>query len=175
MSAYRSSGNRQRAEELGVVAFLEKPFQISKLVEEVDRYFEDRERAQADEAASPSAAVSGDESNNLTHFKLQDLVQLFCLNGRNILITIAPEGIPVAGEIYIQRGRVIHADFQHQTGDDAFFAMMRIENPTLKVKDWHAPVPVSIQLSWERLLLQSAIDVDQHHFPNTSTGRRQNG
>ncbi len=163
ITAYRSTVNRQMAESLGVLLFLEKPFPIPRLIEEVESFFQRRENPEPPVTAPPPEEPAPErESSALTHFKLQDLVQLFCLNGRNILITVASESTRATGEIYIQRGRVIHADFEGKTGDEGFHALMGMPEPVLRVKDWTAPVPVTIQTNWEHLLLQSAIHFDLH-------------
>jgi len=167
MSAYRSASNRQQAADLGVILFLEKPFQVPKLMEAVEYFFQQREQPEPDpeEEAIPAGA---DDSSALIHFKLQDLVQLFCLNGKNVVITVASEIRAPAGEIYIQRGRLIHADFLGETGDDAFHTMMQISQPLLKVNDWAAPVPVTISTGWEILLLESAIRGDEQDVQDES-------
>lgn len=171
MSAYRSASNRQQAESLGVFLFLEKPFQIARLIEEVENFFTRKDMAsEAAPAAEPSAPdpepdpnalpPEAKESSGLLHFKPQDLVQLFCLNGRNILLTVASPADESSGEIYIQRGRVLHATYLGKTGDEAFHALMHIPQPQLKVKDWSETVPVTVESGWEHLLLQSAIQFD---------------
>jgi len=165
MSAYRSASNRQQAASLGVLAFLEKPFQFPKLKDAIESFYQKREQAPVEPVKTAEQQAS-DESGALAHFKLQDLVQLFCLNGKNVLITVSPGAQAPAGEIYIQRGRVIHADYTGRTGDDAFHAMMRIGRPLLKVNDWVAPVPVSIATGWEHLLLESAVRMDERTEPD---------
>jgi DNA-binding NtrC family response regulator len=42
MTAYRSSEYRRKADELGVIDFIEKPFAISVLAETIDRFFSQR-------------------------------------------------------------------------------------------------------------------------------------
>jgi DNA-binding response OmpR family regulator len=167
MTAYRSSGNRQQAADLGVITFFEKPFRVPKMLEDVRNFFEKREQPEAEEAAP--AKAPGDDSGALAHFRLQDLVQLFCLNGKNVMITVARDA-SLAGEIYIQRGRVIHAAFAEKAGDEAFYTMMRIDRPILKVDDWAAPVPVTISTGWEHLLLQAAMTIDQIQAADESPG-----
>lgn len=169
MSAYRSASNRQQAEELGVVLFLEKPFQIPRLIEVVVAYFERKENpppVAAVPAPTPPRSPSQEETSMLSHFKLQDLVQLFCLNGRNILITVTHPEHRAHGEIYIQRGRLTHVEFHGKSGDEAFLTLMQLRDPVLRVKDWAAPVPVTIESSWEYLLLQSAIHQDHQTAPD---------
>ncbi len=174
MTAYRSPSNRELATELGVELFLEKPFQIPVLIQEVENYFRAREATLAPELpakpeTAPLPSVTGDPSA-LVIFKLQDLVQLFCLNGRNILISVDPgTGLP-PGEIYIQRGNVIHATYNGRTGEEGFHALMQIPSPVLKAKDWAEPVPVTIKSSYIHLLLESAVHVDHQVERQASAG-----
>jgi len=160
MSAYRSASNRQQATDLGVITFLEKPFQIPKLLDTVRGFFLQREQptpvAQPVPMAPPVEATGA-----LAHFKLQDLVQLFCLNGKNVRITVGWENKTPAGEIHIQRGRVIHADFNGVTGEEAFHSLILVPRAILRVNDWAAPVPVTITTGWEHLLLEAAVRVDE--------------
>ena len=163
MSAYRSPGNRQQAEELGAILFLEKPFQISGLVEAVKNYFDLREKPAAIPDLVPARSRAPvNKTSSLSHFRLEDLVQLFCLNGRNMLITVTPgPGQPI-GKIYIQQGCLTHVEFNGLTGDEGFLALMQHRDPHLKVKDWTAPVPVTVKTNWQSLLLQSAVRYDNH-------------
>lgn len=162
MSAYRSPSNRAQAEELGVYLFLEKPFQIAKLVEEVENYFQRREMAASiPEEVVETPAATATETSELAHFKPQDLVQLFCLNGRNVVLSVFPAAGQPYGNIYIQRGRVLHADFEGKTGNEAFYDLINLRNSSLKVKDWTEPVPVTIETNWEHLLLEAAVQQDE--------------
>jgi DNA-binding response OmpR family regulator len=163
MSAYRSASNRQQAADLGVLVFLEKPFPIPRLLEAVRSFFQQREQPAPEPVApaAPAAPVAAGATSSLAHFKLQDLVQLFCLNGRNVRITVAWETKAPAGEIHIQRGQVIHADFGGKTGEEAFHDLMQVPRSILRVNDWAAPVPVTISTGWELLLLHAAIRVDE--------------
>ncbi len=165
MSAYRSPSNRQQAADLGVITFFEKPFPIPKLIEAVRNFFQQLEQPAPEptQAPAPTPPASVGATGSLAHFKLQDLVQLFCLNGKNVRITVARESKMPAGEIHIQRGRVIHADFGGKTGEEAFHDLMQVSNPILRVNDWAAPVPVTISTGWELLLLHSAIRTDEEN------------
>ena len=91
-----------------------------------------------------------------THFKPQDLVQLFCLNGRNVRITLDFEPGKSSGYFYIQRGRVLHAEYGNLKGEEAFFALIHEPNPHLALEEWSAPVEQTLESSWEHLLLESA-------------------
>ena len=155
MTAYRSPAYRQQADALGVSFFLEKPFPVATLVTAVERFFEHR----ASQAEAPKASAS-DEMNTMSHFKPQDLVQLFCLNGRNVRITLNFDSGKPTGYLYIQRGRVLHAEFGDLKAEEAFHALIHASDSSLALQEWNAPVEQTIQASWEHLLLESARQLD---------------
>jgi len=153
MTAYRSPAYRQQADALGVSYFLEKPFPVATLVTAVERFFE--ERATVDQAEAQKAPVENNDGT-MAHFKPQDLVQLFCLNGRNVRITLTFDSGKPVGYIYIQRGRVLHAEWGEQKAEAAFHAMMHETDSNLSLQDWNETVEQTIQSDWELLLLESA-------------------
>jgi len=165
MTAYRSPAYRQQADALGVSFFLEKPFPVATLVTAVERFFEQRaSEAEAQKAPPPSE----DEMNTMAHFKPQDLVQLFCLNGRSVRITLNFQPGKPTGYLYIQRGRVLHAEFGDLKGEEAFHALLHDANSSLSLQDWTAPVEQTIQSDWELLLLEAARLIDLHNDENAS-------
>jgi len=152
MTAYRSPGYRQQAEELGVCFFIEKPFAVNTLLKAVERFFVQRESARNRQPPTPPDA----SGNALAHFKPVDLVQLFCLNGRSVLISLNfGTGQPL-GRIYIQRGRVLHVECGSLQGEEAFYHMLRMPHPVLSLQDHIDPVPETVHASWECLLLEAA-------------------
>jgi CheY-like chemotaxis protein len=153
MTAYRSPGYRQQAEELGVCFFIEKPFAVNTLLKAVERFFIQRETARTRQLPPTPANTSG---NALAHFKPVDLVQLFCLNGRSVLISLNFHPGQHAGRIYIQRGRVLHVEFGSVQGEEAFYQMMKMPHPVLSLQDHIEPVPETVHASWECLLLETA-------------------
>lgn len=159
MTAYRSPAYRQQADALGVSFFLEKPFPVATLITAVERFFQHR-AAQAEAAQAPKSTTASGEMNTMAHFKAQDLVQLFCLNGRSVRIsmTVLPDQPP--GYLYIQRGRVLHAEYGKLKGEEAFHYLLQRDDVTLSLQDWTEPVEESIQLPWEHLLLESARQTD---------------
>jgi len=160
MTAYRSPAYRQQADALGVSFFLEKPFPVATLVTAVDRFFQHRIAAAQ---AEPQKTTDSGEMNTMAHFKAQDLVQLFCLNGRNVRITLnaSPEKPP--GYLYIQRGRVLHAELGELKGEEAFHVLLRETDANLSLQDWDDPVAQTIQSAWEHLLLESARQLDTNN------------
>jgi len=168
MTAYRSPAYRQQADALGVSFFLEKPFPVATLVTAVERFFEQRaSEAEAQKTPPPSGE---DEMNTMAHFKPQDLVQLFCLNGRSVRITLNFGAEKPMGYIYIQRGRVLHAEYGDLKAEEAFHALIHEPDSQLALQDWNTPVEQTIQSDWELLLLESARQLDlnsEEEVPDT--------
>jgi len=65
-----------------------------------------------------------------------------------------------AGYIYIQRGRVLHAEWGERKGEEAFHALLKQPDSTLALQDWNEPVAQTILAAWEHLLLESARQLD---------------
>lgn len=175
ISAYRSAGNHLQAKALGAGAFLEKPFTMSKLMTEVETFF--LKQAQ-DEITSENHSKRQPEiepllnSGLMNQFQVQDLVQLFCLNGRAVLIFLSAEHGRKSGSIYIQRGQVLHAELGELVGENAFQALLSLPEPKLSVKAWDRPAPQTITTKWEHLLLHAAVKSDHsvNEFPKSQVG-----
>ncbi|HSI82636.1 MAG TPA: response regulator [Candidatus Methylacidiphilales bacterium] len=158
MTAYRSPGLRQMADQLGVAFFIEKPFAVSNLLHAVEHFFATRP---ADMRPTvQTAPPSSNTMNALGHFSAQELVQLFCLNGRSVLISMSSFNNPMA-KIYIQKGRVMHCEYGELLGEKAFYAALRLQNPQLGIEDYALPVPQTVDNSWEWLLLEAARMADE--------------
>lgn len=160
MTAYRSPGYRHQADALGVAFFIEKPFAVNTLVRSVERFFLTREapRPPAATTAGPAKATA----NALSHFKVQDMVQLFCLNGRSMIIELTLPGIPERGIIVIHEGKVWHAELGTMIGEPAFFRILSVNNAECELDEIGERIfPQSVQASWEFLLLESARMADE--------------
>jgi DNA-binding NarL/FixJ family response regulator len=158
MTAYRSPAYRSMAEELGVVFFIEKPFAIAVLVKSIERYFAQRSavEAAAEALRAKKPTEKPEQKTAALHFKLQDLIQLFCLNGRNMLIRVKRADHPQSGHVYIQKGRVLHADWGDLKGEEAVFKLLAIDQLELDLQEYDQPVEQTIQVGWEWLLLEAA-------------------
>jgi response regulator RpfG family c-di-GMP phosphodiesterase len=139
----------QRALDLGVLDYVNKPAHADVLVAKL--------KALLDQRATPRTArgVSG----SLREMGLPDMVQVL-FHGRksgNLRIR-APEG---AGEIHFADGSVVNALWGELRGEDAFYAMLRLRDgefgldPTFK-----APSRV-INASSEALLLEGMRRMDE--------------
>ena len=158
MSAYRSKANREKARAVGAVAFLEKPFIVQQLIDEVRRYLTSSGKdSLLGELAPATSAIS--------HFRPDDLVQVFCLNGRSVVISVK-DSSGLIGQIYIQRGAVQHAEWSGISGDEAFHALLSLESPELTLGEWDRPILQTIDTAWEKLLLMAALKKDNSNPSN---------
>lgn len=156
MTAYRSPGYRQQADQLGVIFFIEKPFAVATLTQAVQGYF----AHQGEQPAAPQPVASQDIEKNsdaLKHFRAVDLIQLFCLNGRQVVLVLNYPGISQEGLIYIRKGKVMHVEFGSLQGEEAFFKLMSMGEPQLGIRaSEEDEVPETISMGWEYLLMEAA-------------------
>lgn len=160
MSAYHSTANRERAKAVGAVAFLEKPFTVQRLLQEVGKFL-----PPASNELPLLEATSGVPASS--HFRTEDLVQIFCLNGRSVVITLK-DSKGAGGKIYLQRGAVQHAEWNGIAGEDAFQALLSLNLPELTVGEWDGPVLQTVVTSWEKLLLIAALKKDRGDHSDVS-------
>jgi two-component system, OmpR family, response regulator SaeR len=155
MTAYRSPTYRQQADQLGVAFFVEKPFAVKTLLLAVERYFLQRQSPLQAMRTAPSVDA-------MTHFRLQDLVQLFCLNGRAVVLTVEFEAQASPGIVVIQKGRVWHVEWGNVQGEPAFHKLFGMTDSRLGIRELGAEeFPHTIQCGWEFLLLESARQSDE--------------
>jgi response regulator RpfG family c-di-GMP phosphodiesterase len=139
----------QKAFELGVLDFVNKPANADVLVAKMKALLDQRASARA------SRGVSG----SLREMGLPDMVQVL-FHGRksgNLRIR-AREG---SGEIHFVDGNVVNAMWGEQLGEDAFFAMLRLEDGEFALDPAFKPTGRVIHQSSEALLLEGMRRMDE--------------
>jgi response regulator RpfG family c-di-GMP phosphodiesterase len=139
----------QRAFELGVLDFVSKPAHAELLVAKL--------KAMLDQRANPRATrgVSG----RLRELGLPDMVQVL-FHGRksgNLKIR-APEG---SGEIHFADGHVVNALWGELRGEEAFYAMLRLNDGEFGLDPSFQSTSRVIQTSSEALLLEGMRRIDE--------------
>lgn len=102
MTAFGSPSVRQEAFRNGVVAYLEKPFDLSALKGELRRALE-----------TPVQAV--------VTYDLVEMTQVINLSRRDMLVQVTVNDR--VGTLYFERGELISAEYAGTRGDEAFLAM----------------------------------------------------
>lgn len=139
-----------RAFELGAADYVVKPSTTEVLVAKIRQTLERRP------AETRSAGVSG----SLADMSLPDLVQILS-QGRKTgkLVVTAADGRK--GEIEFLDGRVANAAFQGKTAQEAFYAMLVIQQGTFALDPAFRPNAVVIGESAEALLLEGMRRIDE--------------
>jgi hypothetical protein len=139
----------QKAFELGVLDFVNKPANADVFVAKLKAMLDQRASARA------SRGVSG----SLREMGLPDMVQVL-FHGRksgNLRIR-ARDG---SGEIHFVDGNVVDALWGDQKGEDAFFAMLGLEDGEFALDPAFKPTGRVIHQSSEALLLEGMRRIDE--------------
>ncbi len=141
----------QKAFELGVVDYVTKPASADVLVAKLKAMLEQRA------SASPRSAQG--VSGSLREMGLPDMVQVL-FHGRksgNLKIR-GPEG---AGEIHFVEGNVVNASFVGLKGEDAFYAMLKLQDGEFGLDPSFKAAERVINQSSEALLLEGMRRMDE--------------
>ena len=119
----------------------------------------------------------------LRKVSLTDLIQLECLNARSSVLEITTDSRH--GEVFIQHGRIIHAQAGSKSGVEAFIRLMQVPGGDFHIKAFREPPIRSIEVSSDRLLLEAShavdnnnhqpLDVDMAQNSNTTWFRKSSG
>lgn len=101
---------------------------------------------------------------------LQDVLQMECLGRKSSIVEVQTAN--VTGEIFINNGVVIHAQFKTATGTQALFHLLSLKGGSFRIKPFSAPSEVTISNSWESLLMEAAQMRDETTMIVQSSGQR---
>jgi CheY-like chemotaxis protein len=106
----------------------------------------------------------------LRTISLTDLIQLECLNARSSVLEISAD--KQFGRVFIKHGSIIHAQAGSKTGVDAFIRLMHMAGGDFNLKPFVDPGIRTIDMSCDRLLLETSHAVDnrraQEHVESDS-------
>jgi response regulator RpfG family c-di-GMP phosphodiesterase len=139
----------QKAFELGVLDFVNKPANADVLVAKLKAMLDQRASARA------SRGVSG----SLREMGLPDMVQVLFHGRKSGSLRI--RGREGSGEIHFVDGNVVNALWGEQRGEDAFFVMLRLEDGDFSLDPAFKPTGRVIHQSCEALLLEGMRRMDE--------------
>jgi len=143
MTAFKSA-EVQRITPGPFTGFLEKPFEFESLLELVDR-------ALAPNKVGFSGAISVQT--------LPDIVQLYALSSTTGVLRV--EHKADAGEVWFDRGAIVHAVTRGEVGDDAFYAIMMWTGGEFSMRAAAATPERSVRSNWQELLMESCRRLDE--------------
>jgi CheY-like chemotaxis protein len=85
---------------------------------------------------------------------LQDVIQMECL-GRNSSI-LEVQDRQMTGRIYIEDGRIVHADAGEIKGEAAFQKLLSLPGGSFQLQHFEPPAERTIEGQWEFLLMEAA-------------------
>jgi response regulator RpfG family c-di-GMP phosphodiesterase len=139
----------QKAFDLGVLDYVSKPAHADVLVAKLKALLEQRA------SSSGARGVSG----SLREMGLPDMVQVLFHGRKSGRLRIrAPEG---SGEIHFVDGNVVNALWGEQRGEDAFYAMLRIQDGEFGLDPTFKTAARLIHQSAEALLLEGMRRMDE--------------
>jgi hypothetical protein len=129
--------------KLGADLFLEKP----RTVADMEIVYRALKHVLALEETSGFRGV-------LRRANISDIIQMECLNQRSSIVEIiAAEG---GGEIFIERGNVVHAQTPASKGGDAFAQLVNLKFGEFNLKPFVEPRERTLSSRFEALLLAAA-------------------
>ena len=109
---------------------------------------------------------------NLQELELAEIVQLNC-RSKNMAHVIV-EANQEQGNIYFDKGQVVHAEYADQTGVDAFYEMLHWNDGRFIMETGVAPPRVTINTTWQNLLLTGLKTLDEKRLAtSTNTNRKE--
>lgn len=139
VTAYSSLELAAELRRISGIEILEKPFEIETLVGAVER---------------SQAAMQG-LSGNIVQAEFSDLVQMFVFGQASGRLEIRQND--KRGEIWFERGRIVHAECRGYQGNSAFFEIMTWKSGRFALSRGEGQAPGSnVDLGWQHLLLEGA-------------------
>ena len=143
MTAYPSNAYKNEAMLRGSLRFIEKPFDINDMRRTVQQVLKENEGFQG--------TVDGIE--------LMDIVQFNGLSRATAALKVTTTDHE--GMIFFKNGEVVHAMCDNESGERAFFTILRFQGGTLQNIRGVEPPTVSITKSLESLLFEVALKSDE--------------
>jgi len=134
--------------KLGADLFLEKP----RSVADMEIVYRALKHVLALEETSGFRGV-------LRRANIRDIIQMECLNQRSSIVEITSE--EAVGEIFIERGNVVHAQTAGSKGGEAFAQLVNLKSGEFKLKPFTEPGERTLSSRFEALLLAAAHAWDQ--------------
>ncbi len=157
MTATPLPGYRAHAEQLGVVRFLEKPFDLDKLADLIRATLGLDGWGETPESRF-KAALSG--------LTTMDIIQLKCLGGATQVLRFSiPDG--PWGKLHFRRGEIVHGETSDGlVGADALNMIVRWKGGRVEESAETVASVTTIQQDWQSALLEAVRLMDESEIPS---------
>ncbi|MCS7013024.1 MAG: response regulator [Chloroherpetonaceae bacterium] len=151
MTAYGSAAVQEEASRRGSLLYIEKPFDLEKLLSVVEDFFTRREQAAKSTASSSTESVQG----IIPGLQLMDVIQMNCLSRITSTLHIKRGDGAAEGIICFNKGNITHAETSTpRSGKDAFFEILTWKGGSFDTIE-QIPPTVTIVESWEQLMIEA--------------------
>jgi CheY-like chemotaxis protein/predicted regulator of Ras-like GTPase activity (Roadblock/LC7/MglB family) len=137
VTAFGSASTRTQALEGGVVSYLEKPFDLHTLKEELRRLLQQT-----------------GFSANLDSFDLLDVIQIITMSRKSIALLVNT-GLEERGVLGFQGGELVWAEYGSLRGEEAFFALAAHKNGVVIHQPWNEQITANVTQPLSRLIFQA--------------------
>jgi CheY-like chemotaxis protein len=148
LSSYPDDARRQNATQYGAELVLTKPLDYANfevLFETLDELL----HTQSEEGFRGVLRKIG----------LEDILQMECLSRHTSLLEVTGNG--EHGKIYIQQGKIVHAEFGRASGEQALNRLLGLKGGQFHHATYVEPEARTIEASWEFLLMEAARQKDE--------------
>ncbi len=143
MTAYPSSAYENEAMMSGSLRFIEKPFDINEMRSIIRQHLKDDKKFQG--------TIDG--------IDLLDIIQINGLSRTTAALKVTTED--QEGMIFFKSGQIVHAMYEQETGEAAFFKIIAFQGGTLQNNKGVETPAVTIEKSMESLLFEAALQSDE--------------
>jgi CheY-like chemotaxis protein len=144
MTAFGSPTARQEALRSGVIAYMEKPFDLRSLKEELRRL------------AAADASERADEEG----YDLLEVARVLNLSRRDIAVSVQGGGF--SGMLRFLRGELVYAEAGLLRGDQAFFAVCTPKGGQVQPMPWDGRTERNVTTPVSRLIFTALAERDNH-------------
>ena len=150
---------REQVSGLGAIHFLEKPVAHWDFVELVQRLLQ------------PATDTTTDKfQGSLRDLQITDIIQLKCMSGATSVVEFTgPRG--EKARVFFEDGQVRHATAPGRQGIAAFNEIVRWKGGTISEVTGAGTSPQTIDMDWQRLLMEAVRSADETADSASQTGR----
>ncbi|TXD39240.1 response regulator [Lujinxingia vulgaris] len=134
------------AERIGISHYIEKPFTVDEVRDAILEILNEKEGFQG----------------VLSDLELTDIIQMLCLAKRTALLHLKHRDH--RGRIVFDAGEVTHAEFDGEVGPEAVYQMLALRQGDIFMQSDFEPVPPTIDMGWQDLLLEGVRRTDEQRF-----------
>ncbi len=143
MTAFDVTGIKDKAHAFGCLRLMRKPFDVHEMRATILRALDRRDSF----------------TGNLADLSAIDVIQMLCIGRKTTALRLS-EG-PSSGVILIENGEIVHAIWDGQVGEEAFFKMMAVKNGLFYTSPLPPDIERTIKGDWQYLLIEGLRKLDE--------------